>query len=390
MTGVLGMSELLLGTDLDDRQRDYAKAIHQSGQLLLRLVNDSLDMARIDAGKFTLDDQPLDPAALAREVMALQQPLAQRKSLAMTLAVADDVPTLVWGDELRIKQILLNLVNNALKFTDRGAITLRLAVVNGSHLRFQVADTGSGMSPEVCARLFNRFEQADGVMRRHGGSGLGLAICRELAVLMGGSISVASTLGEGSVFDVDLPICAATAVPPKDDGAIAAAPLPAAPGALDVLMVEDDATVAAVIAGLLARLGHRATHAGNGLARAGRIEVVPLRPGPARPRSARHRRPATRADDPQQRQQQRRAAVDRGHRALGRRRGGRGARGRHGRSAAQAGDDRVARQRDRGRDGGARRRQRAGAGLNVAEAPMPHRLVDGRGCAAPGLSRRGG
>lgn len=265
MTGVLGMSELLLGTELDPRQRGYVNAIHQSGQLLLRLVNDSLDIARIDAGKFALDDCQLDPAALAREVIALQQPLAQRKGLALAVGIAADVPPLLWGDELRIKQILLNLVNNALKFTERGEVALHLAVINGSHLRFHVADTGPGMSAEVCARLFNRFEQADGVMRRHGGSGLGLAICRELTLLMGGTITVSSTLGEGSVFEVDLPIYAAPALPENVAGGDDAR-LPEVPGGLDVLLVEDDATVAAVITGLLARLGHRATHVGNGLA----------------------------------------------------------------------------------------------------------------------------
>jgi len=263
MTGVLGMSELLLATDLDERQRGYASAIHQSGQLLLRLVNDSLDIARIDAGKFALDDQPLDPAALAREVAELQRPLAERKGLSIAVEVADNVPASIWGDELRIKQILLNLVNNALKFTEHGGVRLSLSRIGGTHLRICVADTGPGMSAEVCARLFNRFEQADGVLRRHGGSGLGLAICRELTLLMGGTIAVSSTLGEGSVFQVDLPIYeAARRAPPASPGPRA----PYVERPLDVLLVEDDATVAEVVVGLLARLGHRPMHVSNGLA----------------------------------------------------------------------------------------------------------------------------
>lgn len=265
MTGVLGMSELLLGTELDERQRGYATAIHQSGQLLLRQVNDSLDIARIEAGKLALDDQPLDPAALVREVAALQQPLAQRKGLSISVKVAADVPALIRGDELRIKQILLNLVNNALKFTECGGVTLELLRAGASHLRFHVADSGPGMSEELRARLFNRFEQADGVTRRHGGSGLGLAICRELTVLMGGSISVSSAPGAGSAFDVDLPIYEAAGARTRQTAPVASAA--ASPGsALDVLLVEDDATVAEVIAGLLTRLGHRATHVPNGLA----------------------------------------------------------------------------------------------------------------------------
>ncbi len=260
MTGVLGMSELLLATPLDERQRGYAKAIHQSGELLLRLVNDSLDIARIEAGKLALDDRELDPAALVREVAALQQPLAQRKGLAITVDIAPGAPELVWGDALRIKQILLNLVNNAIKFTEQGGITLALSRIGGDHLRFRVSDTGPGMSEDVCARLFNRFEQAEGVTRRHGGSGLGLAISRELAVLMGGRIAVSSTPGVGTTFDVDLPLYEA----PQPETARPAMRAPSS--ALDVLLVEDDPTVAQVLCGLLAGIGHRAVHVANGLA----------------------------------------------------------------------------------------------------------------------------
>jgi signal transduction histidine kinase/ligand-binding sensor domain-containing protein/CheY-like chemotaxis protein len=265
MTGVLGMSELLLATPLDDRQRGYAKAIHQSGELLLRLVNDSLDIARIEAGKFALDDRQLDPAALAREVATLEQPLAERKGLSIHVDIAPGVPESIWGDELRIKQILLNLVSNAIKFTDRGGITLAVSRIGGDRLRLRVADTGPGMSAEVCARLFNRFEQAEGVMRRHGGSGLGLAICRELTLLMGGTISVSSTVGEGSVFDVDLPIYEAQRTDVEAPASVASSPVTDA-GALDILLVEDDETVAQVLLGLLAGMGHRARHAANGLA----------------------------------------------------------------------------------------------------------------------------
>jgi len=269
MTGVLGMSELLLGTQLDGRQRGYAQAIHQSGQMLLRLVNDSLDIARIDAGKFVLEDQPFDPVALGREVVELEQPVAQGKRIALGLRVAEAVPEKVWGDALRIRQILLNLLSNALKFTEQGRVELAL-MRYGDRLRFRVSDTGPGMAEELQARLFNRFEQAAGVTRRHGGSGLGLAICRELTVLMGGTISVASRLGEGTTFDVDLPIYE---VPPEPAGAIAPAAATPTPVALDVLLVEDDETVAEVVTGLLARLGHRAMHVVNGLAALAALET---------------------------------------------------------------------------------------------------------------------
>ncbi len=260
MTGVLGMSELLLGTSLDARQQGFANAIHQSGHLLLRLINDSLDIARIDAGKLALDDHQFDPAVLLREVATLEQPLAQRKRLSIEVNVSANAPNLVWGDALRIKQILLNLVGNALKFTERGGVVLELLRAGTSHLRFRVTDSGPGMSADLCARLFNRFEQAEGVTRQHGGSGLGLAICRELTALMGGTIAVSSTPGEGSVFNVDLPLY-------EGGGAIVrkVALAPMATG-LDVLLVEDDPIIAQVVCGLLTQLGHRSVHVGNGLA----------------------------------------------------------------------------------------------------------------------------
>jgi len=226
----------------------------------LRLVNDSLDLARIEAGKLHLEHQALDPAALLRTAIELQKPLAARKGLALRTRIAGDVPSQIGGDPLRIEQILLNLVGNALKFTEHGSIEVSLERV-GERLRFSVADTGPGMSAAQSARLFNRFEQADGIAQRHGGSGLGLAISRDLAALMGGTLSVSSTPGEGSTFVLDVPIREAPA------GANSVSTSAATRvRALSVLLVEDDATVAEVIAGLLATLGHRACHVGNGLA----------------------------------------------------------------------------------------------------------------------------
>ncbi|MEO5625076.1 MAG: ATP-binding protein [Dokdonella sp.] len=275
MTGVLGMSELLLGTTLDERQRGYANAIRQSGELMLRVVNDSLDLARIEAGKLALESVLFDPAALLRDVAALERPLAQRKGLEMTLDIASDVPPGAIGDALRVKQILLNLAGNAIKFTERGSVTLGLD--RGAHgaLRFRVVDTGPGMSDALRTRLFARFEQADGVARQYGGSGLGLAICRELAQLMGGRIEVASNLGLGSSFVVELPLPAVAA---EEAGAMR---VPAANGvvpaaaSLHILLVEDDVTVADVIVGLLAQLGHRSTHAPNGLAALAQLQSRP-------------------------------------------------------------------------------------------------------------------
>jgi signal transduction histidine kinase/CheY-like chemotaxis protein/sugar lactone lactonase YvrE len=282
LTAVLGMAELLLGTRLDERQRNYAHAIHQSGELLLRQVNDSLDLARIEAGRLTLEAEALDPHALIEDILVLERPLAERKGLYLRNDCAADLPAMVVGDALRLKQILLNLVSNALKFTEQGGVTLRCERTSGG-LAFEVADTGPGIPADVRARLFRRFEQADdSVARRHGGSGLGLAICRELAELMGGRIEADGEPGHGSVFRVELPLVDGAGPADAEPGATPARTaepaiaVQAGPGdppspigvstRRNILLVEDDALVAAAVIGLLESLGHRARHASHGLA----------------------------------------------------------------------------------------------------------------------------
>ena len=276
MTGVLGMAELLLKSPLDGRQQGYVAAIQRSGDLMLRLINDALDVARIEAGKLTLVDAVFDLHDLVTQVEALMQPLAQHKGLPLRLTIAADAPRWVRGDGQRVQQVVLNLVGNAVKFTEAGVVELNLASVPGGVV-IAVRDTGPGLDDEQRERLFQRFEQADGELtaRRHGGSGLGLAICRELATAMGGRIEVESTPGQGSTFrfQVPLPTAQAPAVtPPTALGA---------PVGCDILLVEDDATVAQVIRGLLEALGHRVVHAPHGLAalselRDGRFALVLL------------------------------------------------------------------------------------------------------------------
>ena len=272
MTGVLGMAELLRGTALDDKQRGYAEAISRSGDLMLRLVNDSLDLARIEAGKLQLDRHPLQPAELLREVVELEEPLARKKNLGLRMQFSGSQPEWVFGDGLRIKQVLFNLVNNAIKFTERGQITLALALTEEGRVEFKVIDTGPGMNADMRERLFGRFEQSLGVTPRFGGSGLGLAICHELVELMEGTITVESTLGSGSCFTVSLPLEAAAVDPVERP----VHPQNGSPGAGDnekrsvekfhVLVVEDDPTIAAVVCGMLEAGGHRVTHAAHGLA----------------------------------------------------------------------------------------------------------------------------
>ncbi len=270
MTGVLGMSELLLGTQLDVRQRSYTESIRRAGNHLLHLVNDALDLARIEAGKLELQAQPFALRAMLDEVVELMKPLAQQRGLHFGDRIGSDVPASVHGDPTRIKQILLNLLGNAIKFTERGSISLHVGMTGGAdmpfeNVRFEVSDTGPGLNDEQKSRLFRRFEQADGprTSARYGGSGLGLAISQELAAAMGGRIQVDSTPGKGTRFVVDLPL-------PRASQPVAAAagfqPASASRRELDLLLVEDDRTVAEVMIGLLQAQGHRVVHVGHGLA----------------------------------------------------------------------------------------------------------------------------
>lgn len=265
MTGVLGMSELLESTPLDDGQRSQVRTIRRAGEHLLKLVDDALDLARIEAGRMELADAPFDVGALVADVRDWAAPNALRKGLLFSADVDDGVPPALRGDVVRVRQILLNLIGNAIKFTEHGRIDMHVARGDGQGIVVEVRDTGPGMNAEQQARLFRRFEQAEGVRttERYGGSGLGLAISQELASAMHGRITVESMPGEGTCFRVALPL-------PQADSAIAAdtsAPVdPATHGKLRLLMVEDDLVIAEVLAGMLLAQGHEVVHAPHGLA----------------------------------------------------------------------------------------------------------------------------
>lgn len=270
MTGVLGMSELLQTTALDERQRGYVEAIQRAGSHLLRLVNDALDLARIEAGRLELERQDFDLRQLADEMVALMAPMARRKGLEFECRFAlPEGHTRYRGDPVRLRQILLNLLGNAIKFTERGRVVLHVTRAQAPAkpgLRFEVADTGPGIGPQHRERLFRRFEQGEGARTRarYGGSGLGLAICRELTVAMGGVIEVESEPGAGTRFIVELPL-------PEAEPAMERPEAPARPAAagrrpLKLLLVEDDPTVAEVIGGLLRARGHQVTHVPHALA----------------------------------------------------------------------------------------------------------------------------
>jgi signal transduction histidine kinase/CheY-like chemotaxis protein/sugar lactone lactonase YvrE len=248
MTGVLGMAELLAGTSLDDKQRHYVETVQRSGKHLLHLVNDLLDLSRAEAGKLGLAPQRTSLATLLREVFDGFAPLARRKGLACELALSDDLPAMVAVDPVRLRQIVLNLMNNALKFTSRGGIVLRASRA-GDVVCIEVEDTGPGMTAEECARLFQRFSQTS-FGAGLGGSGLGLSIVHQLVQLMCGDVQLRSQPGVGSVFAVRLPL----PVVATSEVAVVAASVPSAESVASdaalrtILLIEDDAATREVIA----------------------------------------------------------------------------------------------------------------------------------------------
>ncbi len=268
MNGVLGMTELLLDSGLNEAQRRYAQTIRASGEALLKIINDILDFSKIEAGRLELDPIEVDVRDLSEEALQLMAPRANEKGLDLACRIAPEVPKRIRVDPVRLRQILLNLLGNALKFTERGEVTLSIGRVEetiaGSGptqclLRFTVADSGTGISPEAQTRLFQPFSQADmSTSRRFGGTGLGLAVCKQLAQMMGGEIGVDSEPGRGSNFwfTVRADIL--------DGGR--STPARADLKGVRVLIVEDNATNRAILLHQITGLGAHCDVAADGLA----------------------------------------------------------------------------------------------------------------------------
>ncbi|MET7691775.1 response regulator [Streptomyces sp. NPDC005483] len=245
MNGVIGLSDLLLGTELAAEQRRYAEGIRAAGTALLSLINDILDFSKLEAGKLELDEVAFSPQVLVEEVVSLVAQTGQAQGLELLSDCHPDLPAMVLGDSGRLRQILLNLASNAVKFTESGEILLRACPApsrppaeQAPWLQFEVADTGIGIAAADQGRMFDAFSQADAsTTRRFGGTGLGLAICRRLTEAMGGSIGLSSRPGQGSTFFFSVPVRT-----PDTPEQPPAAPHPDILRGLRVLVVDDNDT----------------------------------------------------------------------------------------------------------------------------------------------------
>jgi signal transduction histidine kinase len=267
LNGVLGMNSLLLRTQLTDEQRTYARTIRSSGKALLTLINDILDLSRVDAGRVDLAIADFDPHRLINEVATTLAARAREKGLGFDVAFEPGLPLALEGDEGRLRQVLFNLLGNAVKFTEHGSVRLKVGCreLNDGFVELvtAVSDTGIGIPSEALPTLFERFRQADtGITRKYGGSGLGLAISRGLVELMGGRIEVLTELGRGSTFTAAVPLRLGHALAPAADTQIE--PPSDLDAGLRVLVAEDNEVNQLVVGAMLSQMGHTFDIARNG------------------------------------------------------------------------------------------------------------------------------
>ena len=267
MNGVIGMTQLLRFTKLTTEQQEYLDSIELSSESLLQIINDVLDLSKIESGKIELEYAEFSLRKAIEDITTIQISRIYSKQLTLQKDIPVDLPEVVRGDQLRIKQILLNLLSNAVKFTEQGSVTIAVRLLeqdmHRALIRLTVSDTGIGIPPEALQKIFKPFEQADtSTTRRFGGTGLGLTICRKLAELMGGTIAVESSPGAGSSFHLEIPFeLSATAASRK----VQATNLPERPARpLSILIAEDNQMNQRMLELLLQKIGHNAICTNNG------------------------------------------------------------------------------------------------------------------------------
>ncbi|WP_195908590.1 PAS domain S-box protein [Novosphingobium sp. Gsoil 351] len=282
MNGVLGFAELLASSDLSPEQAHQAQLIVDSGQAMMRLLNDILDVSKIEAGQMTVMREPVDVHHVLKRCIALMAPGASAKRLDLTLDVDPTVPELMLGDSLRLRQVVLNLIGNAVKFTERGGISVRASAKDSATLTIAVEDSGIGILPDRLPALFEPFRQAeDSTSRRFGGTGLGLAISRDLAVLMGGDLTARSVAGLGSVFTLTLPMAKAPSPasrPPQsllcDETRSNVDDVTKPIQSVRILVAEDHEINRQLVLAMLRRLGQEADFAADGAEAVAKVDAA--------------------------------------------------------------------------------------------------------------------
>jgi len=269
LNGIIGFTDLLGDTPLSEQQREHLQTIRNSGDILLHIINDVLDFSRIESGGIQIEHIEFSPARLMEETMEIHRHSAMAKGLTLTWRVEPSTPEIVVGDVARIRQVLMNVVANAIKFTEKGSVQARVWAEEGQ-LRFEVVDTGIGFKQDLLKQLFKPFQQADAsTTRRFGGTGLGLAICHRLLELMGEEISATSTPGKGSVFRFHIPLVEKSSenIPPErhQQKASDSHEIQQNAGGRTILVAEDNVVNARLIRILLENLGYRVLLAGNGM-----------------------------------------------------------------------------------------------------------------------------
>ncbi len=262
MNGVIGAADLLSDSPLSLEQRQHVDTIQTSGRALMSIIDDVLDLCKIQAGKLDLESAPMSPKDIVHECVRVVQNDAARKRLSLRTDVAKDVPSAVLGDAARTRQILLNLLSNAIKFTEEGEVRVSVRARNDT-LAVDVSDTGCGIEEEALQRIFDKFEQGDrSTTRRYGGTGLGLSISRRLAGLMGGFLSAHSVVGEGATFRFEVPLDLPSLLSPTP--AAPRSPAPRAVASARILVAEDHPVNRMVAVKMLQKLGHEVVTCNDG------------------------------------------------------------------------------------------------------------------------------